>query len=277
MTRLVDPWCARAPASFARAVRAGLDATRLGPAFLAGYRAAVDVVAGGLHPRAGALAATEDGPVHPRTVAARWADGAVTGRKRFVTGVPGADYAVVFAVAGDGADGRRSLVAVRVDLDGPGVTVHEMPGLPFVPEVPHAEVAFDGVRGTLLPGDGWADVVKPFRTIEDVHVLAAVHGYLLGAAARSGFARSDVEALCASLAALSAVATGAPGDPPVHVALAGVLAGLRPIVGGLDWSQADPDEAACWHRDRALLDVAERARKARADAAFAVLGAGRPD
>ena len=49
-------------------------------------------------------------------------------------------------------------------------------------EIPHAEVGLDRVRveaSAVLPGDGYADYVKPFRTIEDAHVHCALLGYLV--------------------------------------------------------------------------------------------------
>ena len=36
----------------------------------------------------------------------------------------------------------------------------------------------------LLPGDGYDIYLKPFRTIEDIHVHAALIGYLVGVARR---------------------------------------------------------------------------------------------
>ena len=56
-----------------------------------------------------------------------------------------------------------------------------MTGLPFVPEISHGTVAFSDVpvdSGSILPGDGYSEYIKPFRTIEDLHVFAAILGFI---------------------------------------------------------------------------------------------------
>ncbi|MEZ4235572.1 MAG: acyl-CoA dehydrogenase family protein [Myxococcota bacterium] len=258
---------ASVPGPLADAVRAGLRAATVGEAFLGGYRAALHQLVPSLAGHAAALAATEEGPLHPRTVTTAVAGDRVTGRKRWITGAPGADRAVVLARAG--ADGDRvALVAVIVALDGPGATLQAMPPTPFVPDVPHAELTLqDAPVLARVPGDGWADVVRPFRTVEDLHVHAAAAAYLLAVGERSGWGPEPMAALCAGLAALATLARRDPADPAAHLALAGVLAGLHATAASLPWSDADPDEAARWQRDAALLSVAQRARDARLAAA----------
>jgi alkylation response protein AidB-like acyl-CoA dehydrogenase len=237
----------------------------VGTAFLAGYRAAVEHLTG---VTSGSLAATEDGPVHPRTVATRLQDGRVTGRKRFVTGVPGAERLVVLALAGEDGD-RRDLRAVVVPTDR--VEVRPLGPFPFVPEVPHAEVVLDGVPvESVIPGDGWADVVKPFRTVEDLHVLAAVLAY---AASRAELGRDDLCAVLASLAALAALWRADPRDPTTHLALAGVFA--HGAVDRVRWPPGEEGER--WTRDRPLLQVAQKARDARLAAAWDTRAACRTD
>ena len=117
-----------------------------------------------------------------------------------------------------------------------------MPPTRFVPEVPHARLAFDAVQlddGALLPGDGWALYAKPFRTVEDVHVNAAVIGYLVREARRLAWPRSWVARAAALLLALFAEAA-------TH------------------WDATPSDAArARWLRDRDLLNVASTARAQR--------------
>jgi alkylation response protein AidB-like acyl-CoA dehydrogenase len=251
-------------------VRAGLAADRLGPAFLAGYRAAIDALVPGLGGEA-SLAVTEDGPVHPARITTRFDGAALHGTKRFVTGVPGATRLVVLATAGTEGD-RQRLVAVVVDPDGPGIAMARTEPTPFVPEVPHAVVTFAGTPALrVVPGDGWADVVRPFRTVEDLHVLGAIHGFLLGAAARAGFGEAAVCALGASLASIVTLSACDPSAPGVHTALAGVLESFASTAHALSWERAEPVEVACWKRDLPLLSVASKAREARLRTAFAAL------
>ena len=93
------------------------------------------------------------------------------------------------------AQGRNALRMVRVPTDAPGVTLAPS-SAPFVPEIPHAEVTLDHVHvatDAVLPGDGYTEYVKPFRTVEDAHVHAALLGYLIGIARRHDFDRLLIE------------------------------------------------------------------------------------
>lgn len=271
----VAPWLSTTPGSFASAVRGGLVAHGVGPAFLSGYRAAL----ASLVPSVGeplALAATEDGRLHPGRIATTLrVEGGVerlTGRKRYVTGVPGARWLVVLATAGRDGD-RQRLVAALVDARAQGVTMRPMPPPPFVPEIPHAQIELDGVVvHRRLPGDGWADVVRPFRTVEDVHVVAAISGYLLSVASRSGWSAPTVAALSGVVAGLSAAVRADPAAAGTHLALAGLLEDFGALVDRLPWELVEPEEAARWRRDRPLLEVAQAARIARLERAWGRLG-----
>jgi acyl-CoA dehydrogenase len=269
MSPFLEPLLQISPETFARAVRSGSESPGVGTAFLTGYRQAIAALVPQLGPpHLPSLAATEEGPLHPREVRTVVVDGRVSGHKRYVTGAPGADRAVVLASAG--ADGERlRLVAVLVDLGGPGVKLRPMPPTSFVPDVPHSELELDGAPILEeLPGDGWARLVRPFRTVEDLHVLGAVLGYLSGVALRNSWPQETVSALTGVLAGLTALASADRDAPGTHLALAGVMVQLRAILPALPWQSADPDEASRWHRDAPLLLVAERARQARLQAAW---------
>lgn len=256
-----------------RSLALGLVAPSVGAAFVGGYRAALHrlVPSLGAHTRA-ALCATEDGGAHPRAITTALTPVAtgfsLTGTKRFVSCAEDADTLLVLATDGMRADGRPSLALVSVAADAPGVERAGMPPLPFVPEVSHASVRFDAVAlaaDARLPGDGWSDFVKPFRTVEDLHVQGAVTGYLLGVLRRAEGPASSIEGLAAHALSLRALADRSPDDPCGHLALAGAFATLEALVLALDpwWSSVDPAVASAWARDRSLLRVASRAREQR--------------
>ncbi len=254
-----------------RALLGGAAADRLGFAFAAGYAAALHALVPDLRGVSASLAVTEEGPPRPRHVQARLvADGdgwRMTGHKRWVT----AAGAVILALA----RAEEGLALVRVARDRPGVAVRPLPALPFVPEVPHAEIVFDAVRveaADRLPGDGWTRWVKPFRTVEDVHVHGALLGFLSSAAARFGWPRPLRARLLAAVVTTRAVAALAPDDAATHVALAGLLDEVAALLAGVDLSSADADFRARWARDRPLLGVAGSARAARLERAWAALG-----
>ena len=259
-----------------RAIAGGAAADRLGYAFTAGYAAALQALVPGLGPSTlASLAATEEEGVHPRAIRTellrREGGWRLSGRKRFVT-LAGSEL-LVLARQGEKPDGRADLVLVRLDRGRPGIRVSPLPALPFVPEIPHAEIAFEEVPvnpAEVMPGDGWEKWVKPFRTVEDIHVHAATLGYLLSLGARYGWERALRERLAATLVALRALAAADPSSAGVHVALAGALAGSKQVLDELEpaWASVPAAVRERWERDRPLLHVAEKARAAREERAW---------
>jgi hypothetical protein len=260
-----------------RALVGGVLADRLGFAFAVGYQEALRALVQGDGVRA--LCVTEARGNSPKdidtTITPDGSDFVITGAKKWATAGPLASDLLVCAKAGTDAQGRNALRMVRVSTTAPGVTIIPA-ATPFVPEIPHAEVKLDRVRveaSALLPGDGYTDYVKPFRTIEDAHVHCAVLGYLTGVARRHDFARDLIERLLAAAAATRAVALADPKDPATHVVLAGAITLSSALVTELEsvWEDFEDDEHARWLRDRALLEVAGAARAARRDAAWSAL------
>jgi len=276
-----------------RALWAGFHADRLGYAFVGGYSAALarlfehvgqaqGTPAGRAFPERPlpahvCLCATESGGAHPRSIATRLdkQGGALVldGEKTFATLATVADELLVVASRGLEADGKNRLRIVRVKPNAPGVEIVPRPETPFTPEIPHAIVRFKGVvveNDEMLPGDGYEQWLKPFRTIEDTHVLAATVGYLQGATRAHGFGH-DVSAELVSLS-LSLIDVGArdPSKPLTHIVLAGLFSATRRLVASLDtaWEQAPEEERTRWFRDRPLLTIAENARGKRTDKAW---------
>src|SRR4029079_2530372 len=101
-----------------------------------------------------------------------------------------------------------------------------MPEPPFTPEITHDEIELDNVQvrdEDLLPGDGFDLYVRPFRTIEDVHVSAALFAYLIREARHHALPRSLAERLAGLLVGLRALSSEPPSAPEVHIALAGLM------------------------------------------------------
>jgi alkylation response protein AidB-like acyl-CoA dehydrogenase len=250
-------------------------------AFASGYQCAARTLTGDVVAASRvAFAATEAGGVHPRAILTRLeacADGfELSGEKAFVTLGAFAERFLVVASAGQREDGKNRLVVVSVDRR-PGLRLEELPETPFVPEIPHARLLLDRVAvapDEVLPGDGYRDYLKPFRTIEDAHVHAAFLGWLVGVARQSAWPRAMVARLAGRLVTLRALALAPPSDPAVHVALAGALADTATLLDDIEplWSSVREDTRGRWQRDRALLRVAERARVARLEAAWRDLG-----
>jgi len=249
----------------------GFSADRLGYAFASGYQAA----AAALFPRSdvpAALAATEAGGVHPRAIHTRLSESKLDGEKTFVTLGSYAQRFLVVAQKGQTADGRPELCVVSIDRR-PGVTLIEREPTPFAPEIPHARLVLEAVavaRDEVLPGDGYDVYLKPFRTVEDTHVLASLLGYLVGVGRKSGWPEATIERLVAAAVVLATLAASDPSSDATHVALAGALSLVRELLDEIEplWERVDAETAERWKRDRVLLTVANSAREKRREAAW---------
>lgn len=263
-----------------RALVAAAHADRLAFAFAAGYtealRALVPTATDAM-----ALCATEAGGNHPRAIQTQLATVAgghrLTGRKSWATGATTAASLLIVASTGVDATGTNRLRVVRVSTAAPGVRMTAATA-PFVPELEHATVELTDVAVSdtdILPGDGYTDYLKPFRTVEDAHVHAALAAYLMGVARRRGW-REHAERMLAVALAARAVALAEPKLATTHISLAGVLAVAARETADLEahWgSSADGDaEHVRWLRDRPLLKTAASARAARRDRAWEQLG-----
>jgi acyl-CoA dehydrogenase len=246
-----------------RAIALGAQTDRLSLAFLGGYTSAITVLDPTIGPDAiGALCATEDGGGHPRAILTTLTDGVLNGTKHFVSGGSLATDLLVVAKVGD-RDGRPELKVARLAASAPGVTITDLPPLDFVPEVPHGSVTFTNAKvDTVLEGDGYERYLKPFRTIEDLHVFAAILGCLL-ANGRTALPRPTQERFFAALAAIRHLASQSPSSPDTHLALAGVLSISRDLVDGLDLAAFAPDFRERFERDRPLLRIAGKVREQR--------------
>jgi len=266
---------------FEAAVRVAATVDRLGFAFAVAYPAALEHMVAGVDLPC-ALCVTEAEGNSPRaietTLERRGDHYELRGTKTFVTFGNLAETLLIVARAGVKPDGRPDLVVVQIPATRKGVELQELPATPFVPEVPHTSVRLEGVEvleSERLPGDGYLDYVKPFRTIEDIHVVGATVGYLVGLARRTRASATLIAELSADLVALDGLRDGPPLDPRVHVALHGVYQRVTRLIGSEDFRRVldlvPDDERERWERDRALLQVASKAREARFERAMTEL------
>ncbi len=257
----------------------GHAADRLGWAFASGYQAALRALLPTL-PEDGmaAFCVTEAEGNTPRAIRSslrrEGAGFVLDGSKRWTTLGPSGGLFLV-AARDEAACGERvALRIARVSSTAPGVRVEMMPPTRFVPEVPHAQLHFNGVQVApedLLPGDGYDLYVKRFRTVEDLHVNAAMLAYLVREAGRLAWPRDLIERTIAVLVAERGLALDDPTHPAVHIALAGALALARTLVTEAEqnWARnADDPAFARWQRDRELLGVAGKARATRTERAW---------
>ena len=275
------------------ALRGGHAADRLGWAFAAGYQAALRALVdrpgwpGWAPEDLVALCLTEATGNRPRDLqasACRTPDGGwlLNGHKRWTTLGPACDQLLVVVrdadadadAATDAAAAAPALIALRVPADAPGLRFEPMPPTPFVPEVPHAGLSLAAVHlpePARLPGDGWNDVGKPFRTHEDTLVGVAALAHLLREARRLGWPHDWRQRALATLQALLVAADAPASEPRTHVLLAGALDGAQALYAECPalWARTPDDPAAArGPRDLGLMQVARAARVQRAERAW---------
>ncbi len=258
-----------------RALAGGLAADRPAWAFAAGYQAAIQCLAPFCpKDRIAAICITEKGGPHPARIKCRLtasADGSgwrLDGDKAFVSGAGEAEILLVAASTGSSSEGRNLLRMVSVPADSKGVSVMPLPPLAMVPEIPHGQVRFQAVAiddAALLPGDGYTEAVKPFRTLEDLHVTGAFLAWIFGVGRRAGWPAEALETLLALIVTVRSLSLASPHEPQNHLALGGLLAQMRIWLEANEplWQTAGEQVREWWHRDRPILDVAETARQHR--------------
>ena len=249
------------------AILGGRLAATPGLAFLAGYQAALRALWPEAPNSLGAFCVTERRSVRPADLNTRLENGRLDGCKDFVTGGSEADWFLVAARSEpEGEPVRISLCSVARDTAG--VALESLPPLPIATDIPHARLLLDGAAAQALPGDGWDDYAKPFRTLEDVHVLLALSAWLYGIALDCQWPQALRLKLAGVLAAASEVARLDPREAATHLLLGGVFAQFESLRTEMDVALESAGEwAALWRRDSGLLRIAGSARQKRLEKA----------
>lgn len=262
-----------------RAVVAGYQADCVGFAFISGYQSALHALVPTLPAgQLSALCVTEKGGNHPRAIQSLLTLESdayeLTGSKSFITGGTLADTLLVAARIDGQQDGHPILKLVKIDSNLHGISIKPMPALAFVPQIEHATVQFQRVtcaKDSVLPGDGYTDYVKPFRTIEDIYVILALCSYLLRVSLKINASHATIESVMACIASHAALAQADPKSPATHLMLAGARQQMEQLLPPLEaqWEAQHKESFKYWERDKALLRVAGAAREKRTDTAWA--------
>lgn len=278
----IQPQLLDCESSVDAALCGGTLAPTLGHAFVGGYRCALERLAPGLVAKNDVVSfcVSESGGAHPKAILATLQPQAssgylLNGQKTWSTLAPSATTLLVAASNGELA-GRKQLKMARVAAQAAGVIIAPRPPAPFLPNVPHAVVTFNNVfvaEAAILPGDGYADFIKPFRSLEDLHVTAAALGYIARWARQATWPADLIEQILLLGAAAIGLDRFDVRGPAMHLALADFLERFQLL---LNAAQAEIDQApaetlAEWRRDAAVFLVAAKARGLRREKARQIL------
>ena len=260
-------------APFELAVLGGRAMATPGLAFLIGYQAALRVLWPSAPAALGALCATERRSVRPADMHSRLEGLRVTGRKDFVTAGLEAEWLLVAARCE--AAGESAQLKLAVVYPGePGVTLEALPTLPLMPEVGHARLTLQQAACELLAGDGWDAYVKPFRSLEDLYVLAALVAWLYGVGQECAWPQALQLRLLGLLGGCAEGSRQCADSVGCHLLLGGLFAQFHALRGELDQAlAAGPEQwAQLWQRDQGVLALATAARDKRLAKAWAAVG-----
>ncbi|WP_298187433.1 acyl-CoA dehydrogenase [uncultured Pseudomonas sp.] len=261
------------PTPLQLAVLGGRLAATPGLAFLAGYQGALRALWPAAPWTLGALCATENRSIRPADMHTRLSALTLAGRKDFVTAAEAVDWLLV--AAREDEAGQPVRLALGVVRNGaPGVRIETLPALPLMPDISHGRLHLQGAHCERLPGDGWAAYVKPFRTLEDAHVLAALTAWLFGVGQEAAWPQSLQLRLLGLLAGCAEVARQCPSAADNHLLLGGLFAQFDSLSTDLDaaFAAGAVHWAQLWQRDKDLLSIAGSARGKRLQKAQALLG-----
>jgi hypothetical protein len=279
---------------FTAAVAAALRADRVAWAFFAGYQGAMqaafpDRLPFASPPRMAVMCANESGrkltEIETRLEALAGGERAEGGAWRLVgtkswslVGLGEADVFVLAKRADGPPSGPGSLVVVHLAQSAHGVVQGEPRSQAFVPELPHAALHFNDVPVSaqqIVPGDGYADHIKPFRLREDVFVSGCVLAHLLAHGHRMAWPSPWRQRCVAAVTLLGQCAALPPAEERAIVLTAGAASFAAEVFDEAEglWSPADAEIAARWRRDKPLLAGGRDARRQRAVKAWAQVDA----
>lgn len=263
--------------SIDRAVLAGRTSQCMGYAFAAGYQSAIQALFGDEARKLCSLCVSEQHGNHPRAIAStltqhqqHWR---LNGSKTFITGGQEAELLYIACNTGQAENNRPVLKMLKLPTNLPGIQIVNAAALPFIPEISHGAAYFKDVQVEsthILSGDGYQHYIKPFRTFEDIHVFAAVLGFLLGQALESNWQSTHAEVILALILALRSVSQMPIDDASTHVVLAGCRTQMKAMITQIEpeFKALNPEQYLIWERDKALLGIARKAHVKRTEKAW---------
>lgn len=244
-----------------------------GLAFLVGYQAALRVLWPSAPASLGALCATERRSVRPADMHTRLVGLRLNGNKDFVTAGLDAEWLLVAARSEALGEAPRLNLAVVYPGEA-GVTLEALPTLPLMPEVGHGRLHLQDAACELLAGDGWDAYVKPFRSLEDLYVLASLTAWLYGVGQECDWPQELRLRLLGLLAGCAEGSRQCADSVGCHLLLGGLFSQFQELRGAIDKALlAGPEQwAQLWQRDQGVLALATAAREKRLAKAWVAAG-----
>lgn len=268
-----QPYLLDSASSIDMAVAAGALAPSLAHAFVAGYRCALERLLPNIVSKEQIVSfcVSESGGTHPRailtTLRQQGACYLLNGQKTWSTLAPLATTLLVAASIGQ-VRNRQQIKIVCLAALAEGVEIIVRPAAAFLPNVPHGIVTFKNTvvqQHALLVGDGYADFIKPFRSIEDLYITAAALGYIVRWARQARWPAVLVEQLTLLISAAIGLDGLAAQSSMMHLGLAELLDRFQLFLQNAraEIAKAPSQILTEWQRDTAIFSVAAKVRALR--------------
>ncbi len=197
----------RGKGPFEKALIGGFCSQQFSFAFLSGYQAALEAMFPDLADpdKLKALCVSEEGGNHPKVIETTLVNNTLTGQKTYITAGTEAEQLFVLCKTNEVYEGRPILKMVLLSPTLEGIDISHFP-LPILTEVEHGRMKLNDVRistDKILPGDGYLNYTKPFRSREDIGVGTAYQAMLLRQAIEYGWEEELRDQLMLSIFNLS--------------------------------------------------------------------------
>ncbi|EJL87114.1 hypothetical protein PMI15_01206 [Polaromonas sp. CF318] len=265
------------------AIAAALRSDRLAWAFFSGYQGAIqaafpDQTRPGL---VTALGVNESGRkiTQIKTLLDREGPNRrLTGSKSWIVGGLDVQSLFILSKVSDGpTEGPGSMTMVHLPIKSQGVRRGRPRPQNVIPELPHTGVKFNAVclaESQVIPGDGYGDYAKPFRTREDVFVTGCALAYLLAEARSGSWSTKWLQRCIAAITGLEACSVMDPRETNAHILTAGALSFAADVLCESEqlWLASQTSARERWNRDFPLLELGKEARKLRSIKAWQAVG-----
>jgi acyl-CoA dehydrogenase len=263
--------------SIQRAIIGGRYSDCVGFAFASGYQSAIENLFELSSGELASFCVSEAQGNHPKAILSEINDDkgilTLSGHKTFVSGGGDAQRLFIACRETSSQSSQPSLKVVSLDAQHNGISIQPMPPLPFVPQVTHGQVILKHVNieeKDILEGDGYLNYIKPFRTCEDIHVSAAVSGYLLGEAIDGQWPEALIERYLSLILSYESLASMNLSSPSTHLSLAGQRGQMQALIEQSEpyFERSHQNGHQHWQRDKALLNIAKKAHIVRTEKAW---------
>lgn len=204
-----------------QAIWGGYSCQQFSFAFLAGYQAALEKLFPSIASNElKALCITEEGG--GQAIKTSLVNNQINGSKSYLTAGSDAAHLFVLCNTNEVKAGRALLKMVHLPNNSAGMEITNFE-LPFMHEVKHGKLLLKEVgieSAQILPGDGFIDYAKPFRSLEDIHVATAYQAMLLRQAMDYQWEENIRDQLILSLYTLKNLSTLPPNDKETHLLIA---------------------------------------------------------